>query len=62
VAWREAAEGDVLLVMSNGSFGGLVDKLLAALQERRKSREATASGKGLTSRCLVNSIMMCERR
>ncbi len=31
---REATRGDVLLVMSNGSFGGFIDKLLAALQAR----------------------------
>jgi UDP-N-acetylmuramate: L-alanyl-gamma-D-glutamyl-meso-diaminopimelate ligase len=30
----EARPGDVLLVMSNGAFGGLVDKLLVALRER----------------------------
>jgi UDP-N-acetylmuramate: L-alanyl-gamma-D-glutamyl-meso-diaminopimelate ligase len=31
---REAQRGDVLLVMSNGAFGGFIDKLLAALQAR----------------------------
>jgi UDP-N-acetylmuramate: L-alanyl-gamma-D-glutamyl-meso-diaminopimelate ligase len=31
---REARRGDVLLVMSNGSFGGFIDKLLPALQAR----------------------------
>jgi UDP-N-acetylmuramate: L-alanyl-gamma-D-glutamyl-meso-diaminopimelate ligase len=31
---REARPGDVLLVMSNGAFGGFIDKLLAALQAR----------------------------
>jgi UDP-N-acetylmuramate: L-alanyl-gamma-D-glutamyl-meso-diaminopimelate ligase len=31
---REARKGDVLLVMSNGAFGGFIDKLLAALQAR----------------------------
>jgi UDP-N-acetylmuramate: L-alanyl-gamma-D-glutamyl-meso-diaminopimelate ligase len=31
---REARPGDVLLVMSNGAFGGFIDKLLAALQSR----------------------------
>ncbi|XXF79788.1 UDP-N-acetylmuramate:L-alanyl-gamma-D-glutamyl-meso-diaminopimelate ligase [Myxococcaceae bacterium GXIMD 01537] len=31
---REARPGDVLLVMSNGAFGGFVDKLLAALKSR----------------------------
>jgi UDP-N-acetylmuramate: L-alanyl-gamma-D-glutamyl-meso-diaminopimelate ligase len=30
----EAREGDVLLVMSNGSFGGLIPRLLAALERR----------------------------
>lgn len=31
---REAQPGDVLLVMSNGAFGGFIDKLLAALRTR----------------------------
>lgn len=31
---RDARKGDVLLVMSNGSFGGFIDKVLAALQAR----------------------------
>jgi UDP-N-acetylmuramate: L-alanyl-gamma-D-glutamyl-meso-diaminopimelate ligase len=31
---REAQSGDVLLVMSNGAFGGFIDKLLAALRAR----------------------------
>jgi UDP-N-acetylmuramate: L-alanyl-gamma-D-glutamyl-meso-diaminopimelate ligase len=31
---REAARGDVLLVMSNGAFGGFIDKLLTALKAR----------------------------
>ncbi|MDC0714298.1 UDP-N-acetylmuramate:L-alanyl-gamma-D-glutamyl-meso-diaminopimelate ligase [Stigmatella sp. ncwal1] len=31
---REALRGDVLLVMSNGAFGGFIDKVLAALQAR----------------------------
>ena len=31
---REAQPGDVLLVMSNGAFGGFIDKLLAALRAR----------------------------
>ncbi|MBJ6765400.1 UDP-N-acetylmuramate:L-alanyl-gamma-D-glutamyl-meso-diaminopimelate ligase [Myxococcaceae bacterium JPH2] len=31
---REARPGDVLLVMSNGAFGGFIDKLLAALRAR----------------------------
>ncbi len=30
-----ARPNDVLLVMSNGAFGGLIDKLIAALKERR---------------------------
>jgi UDP-N-acetylmuramate: L-alanyl-gamma-D-glutamyl-meso-diaminopimelate ligase len=30
----EATKGDVLLVMSNGSFGGFIDKLLKALRAR----------------------------
>ena len=29
-----AAAGDVIVVMSNGAFGGIHDKLLAALNER----------------------------
>jgi UDP-N-acetylmuramate: L-alanyl-gamma-D-glutamyl-meso-diaminopimelate ligase len=33
-AARESQPGDVLLVMSNGSFGGFLDKLLAALRAR----------------------------
>ena len=32
---REAKTGDVVLAMSNGSFGGLHDKLLKALEARR---------------------------
>ncbi len=31
---REAKAGDVLLVMSNGAFGGFIDKLLVALRAR----------------------------
>jgi UDP-N-acetylmuramate: L-alanyl-gamma-D-glutamyl-meso-diaminopimelate ligase len=31
---REAQSGDVLLVMSNGAFGGFIDKLLAGLRAR----------------------------
>jgi UDP-N-acetylmuramate: L-alanyl-gamma-D-glutamyl-meso-diaminopimelate ligase len=31
---REAKAGDVLLVMSNGAFGGFIEKLLAALKAR----------------------------
>jgi UDP-N-acetylmuramate: L-alanyl-gamma-D-glutamyl-meso-diaminopimelate ligase len=31
---REAKPGDVLLVMSNGAFGGFIDKLLVALRAR----------------------------
>lgn len=31
---REAKRGDVLLVMSNGAFGGFIDKLLKALEAR----------------------------
>ncbi len=30
----EAKAGDVLLVMSNGAFGGLIDKLLERLAKR----------------------------
>jgi UDP-N-acetylmuramate: L-alanyl-gamma-D-glutamyl-meso-diaminopimelate ligase len=33
-AARESRPGDVLLVMSNGAFGGFIDKLLAALKAR----------------------------
>jgi UDP-N-acetylmuramate: L-alanyl-gamma-D-glutamyl-meso-diaminopimelate ligase len=31
---REAGRGDVVLVMSNGAFGGIHDRLLAALADR----------------------------
>jgi UDP-N-acetylmuramate: L-alanyl-gamma-D-glutamyl-meso-diaminopimelate ligase len=31
---RESQKGDVLLVMSNGAFGGFIDKLLTALKAR----------------------------
>ena len=31
---RGATKGDVILVMSNGAFGGLIEKLLARLKER----------------------------
>ena len=31
---QDARNGDVLLVMSNGSFGGFIEKLLVALRER----------------------------
>jgi UDP-N-acetylmuramate: L-alanyl-gamma-D-glutamyl-meso-diaminopimelate ligase len=31
---KEAGDGDQILVMSNGGFGGLHEKLLAALQAR----------------------------
>jgi UDP-N-acetylmuramate: L-alanyl-gamma-D-glutamyl-meso-diaminopimelate ligase len=31
---RESQPGDVLLVMSNGAFGGFIEKLLAALRSR----------------------------
>ncbi len=34
LAARESQPGDVLLVMSNGAFGGFIDKLLAALEAR----------------------------
>ncbi|QQR46229.1 UDP-N-acetylmuramate:L-alanyl-gamma-D-glutamyl-meso-diaminopimelate ligase [Myxococcus xanthus] len=34
LAAREARPGDVLLVMSNGAFGGFIDKVLAALAAR----------------------------
>jgi UDP-N-acetylmuramate: L-alanyl-gamma-D-glutamyl-meso-diaminopimelate ligase len=33
---REAKSGDVVLAMSNGGFGGIHDKLLAALAARGK--------------------------
>jgi UDP-N-acetylmuramate: L-alanyl-gamma-D-glutamyl-meso-diaminopimelate ligase len=33
-ALRQAKDGDVLLVMSNGAFGGLIDKLVAGLKAR----------------------------
>ncbi len=32
IVCQQAKKGDLLLVMSNGSFGGLVDKLLASLE------------------------------
>lgn len=32
----EAKKGDVLLVMSNGAFGGLVGRLLAGLEARSR--------------------------
>jgi UDP-N-acetylmuramate: L-alanyl-gamma-D-glutamyl-meso-diaminopimelate ligase len=32
---EEAAPGDHILIMSNGGFGGLHDKLLAALRKRQ---------------------------
>ena len=31
---KESQPGDVLLVMSNGAFGGFIEKLLAALRSR----------------------------
>jgi UDP-N-acetylmuramate: L-alanyl-gamma-D-glutamyl-meso-diaminopimelate ligase len=31
---RDARAGDVLLVMSNGSFGGFIGKLLQGLAQR----------------------------
>ena len=34
---REARDGDIVLVMSNGAFGGLHDRLLAALGSRGRS-------------------------
>ena len=34
---REMTEGDVVAVMSNGGFGGIHDKLLAALQTQPSS-------------------------
>jgi UDP-N-acetylmuramate: L-alanyl-gamma-D-glutamyl-meso-diaminopimelate ligase len=34
LAARESQPGDVLLVMSNGAFGGFIDKLLTALKAR----------------------------
>jgi UDP-N-acetylmuramate: L-alanyl-gamma-D-glutamyl-meso-diaminopimelate ligase len=41
---RECAPGDVVLVMSNGDFGGLVLKLLGRLRERDAGCEAPSSG------------------
>jgi UDP-N-acetylmuramate: L-alanyl-gamma-D-glutamyl-meso-diaminopimelate ligase len=35
---RESQIGDVILVMSNGSFGGFVDKLIEGLRARRELR------------------------
>jgi UDP-N-acetylmuramate: L-alanyl-gamma-D-glutamyl-meso-diaminopimelate ligase len=44
VVAREARSGDLVLVMSNGSFDGLCDKLLARLSEReRRPVEAARS-------------------
>ncbi|MEA3152049.1 MAG: UDP-N-acetylmuramate: L-alanyl-gamma-D-glutamyl-meso-diaminopimelate ligase, partial [Gammaproteobacteria bacterium] len=44
----EARPGDHLLIMSNGGFGGLHDKLLAALRARAADagRETATSGNG----------------
>ena len=38
----EAHSGDLLLIMSNGSFDGLCDKLLKKLSEKRTPTEAHA--------------------
>ena len=38
----EAAPGDLLLIMSNGSFDGLCDKLLKKLSAKRTPTEAHA--------------------
>jgi UDP-N-acetylmuramate: L-alanyl-gamma-D-glutamyl-meso-diaminopimelate ligase len=35
---EESAPGDVVLIMSNGSFGGLHRKMLAVLAERADGR------------------------
>ena len=40
---RDAGAGDILLVMSNGSFGGIHEKLLAALG-RVTAQGGTPSG------------------
>ena len=37
---REGRDGDLIVVMSNGHFGGIHDKLLRALRERRRERAA----------------------
>jgi UDP-N-acetylmuramate: L-alanyl-gamma-D-glutamyl-meso-diaminopimelate ligase len=40
----EAAPGDVIVIMSNGAFGGLHDRLIEAL--RRRARTAVGGGSG----------------
>jgi UDP-N-acetylmuramate: L-alanyl-gamma-D-glutamyl-meso-diaminopimelate ligase len=40
----DAQAGDHILVMSNGGFGGLHDKLLAELRRRAAARAAAAGG------------------
>ena len=40
---REAADGDVVVVMSNGAFGGIHDRLLQVLRDRRTGRSAPGS-------------------
>jgi UDP-N-acetylmuramate: L-alanyl-gamma-D-glutamyl-meso-diaminopimelate ligase len=37
----ESRAGDLLLVMSNGSFGGFIEKLLRALTEKMERTEKT---------------------
>ena len=37
---NEAVAGDVVVVMSNGAFGGIHDKLLAAFRDREPQRQA----------------------
>ena len=37
---RDVQRGDVLLVMSNGSFGGLIPRLLSGLNDKEQKRKA----------------------
>ena len=39
----ELRPGDVVIVMSNGSFGGLIDKLLRSLEARASGAVAGSS-------------------
>jgi UDP-N-acetylmuramate: L-alanyl-gamma-D-glutamyl-meso-diaminopimelate ligase len=42
---REGRQGDVIVVMSNGSFGGIHDKLLAGLGGRSSGAPGGAAAK-----------------
>ena len=50
----EAREGDVVVVMSNGGFGGIHEKLLTALE--RLARASAASREGDGSRAIQRAI------